>query len=76
MLVADVMKPEHTDVEIFPHGAHHIVAHTAGFDEAVIRETFEGAGLKSFSFRRVTSAKMRGHGVHFFLAQGVKRVAQ
>jgi hypothetical protein len=53
-------------------GYEHIVAHTRGFSEEVIRALFVGAGLENVSFELFTSAKRQGRDVHFFLATGTK----
>lgn len=69
--MADILKPE-DDNEIFPENVHHLVAHKGGFDEAEIRQVFEGAKLFDFKLTEATTAKKEGHAVKFFLARGVK----
>lgn len=53
-------------------GHSHIVAHQRGFAEGEIKTTFEIAGLELTDFGVVTSGKMHGKDVQFFLACGVK----
>lgn len=56
-------------------GYEHIVAHTRGFSEEVIRALFVGTGLEDVSFELFTSAKRQGRDVHFFLATGTRATA-
>jgi SAM-dependent methyltransferase len=56
-------------------GYEHIVAHTSGFSEEVIRALFVGTGLEDVSFELFTSAKRQGRDVHFFLATGTRATA-
>jgi len=60
--------------ELVPSGAHHIVAHRGGFEEADIKPVFEDAGLTNFAFVTVTTAKSHGHSVQLFLASGTTKV--
>ncbi|KAG1819759.1 S-adenosyl-L-methionine-dependent methyltransferase [Suillus subaureus] len=76
LLVADLMKPSSAESAeaLFPTGAHNIVAHKGGFEEADIKAVFEGAGLINFSFVTACKAKKHGHPVELFLASGTKEV--
>ncbi|KAG1736891.1 S-adenosyl-L-methionine-dependent methyltransferase [Suillus paluster] len=78
LLVADLMKPSSVEStqELFPTGAHSIVAHRGGFEEADIKAVFEGAGLINFAFVTAGKAKKQGHPIQFFLASGTKEVAE
>ncbi|KZT74040.1 S-adenosyl-L-methionine-dependent methyltransferase [Daedalea quercina L-15889] len=75
LLVADIYR-DTLQTDIFPHehGAHvheHIVAHQRGFDEGDMRRTFKTAGLELKDFGIVTSGKMHGKDVDFFVAHGL-----
>ncbi|KAG1865331.1 S-adenosyl-L-methionine-dependent methyltransferase [Suillus subluteus] len=78
LLVADLMKPSAESAQasaaLFPTGAHNIVAHKGGFEEADIKAVFEGAGLINFSFVTACKAKQHGHPAELFLASGIKEV--
>ncbi|CCL98061.1 uncharacterized protein FIBRA_00055 [Fibroporia radiculosa] len=50
------------------------VPHKAGFDEATIRATFEGAGLVNTEYEYMLSATIHDTDVNFFLARGIKSV--
>ncbi|KAG2139026.1 S-adenosyl-L-methionine-dependent methyltransferase [Suillus clintonianus] len=78
LLVADLMKPSSAESaqELFPTNAHHIVAHSGGFEEADIKAVFEGAGLINFAFVTACKAKKHGHSVQLFLASGTKKVTE
>ena len=71
LLVADLLKAE-TSHNAFPDNVNHIVAHRGGFEEGDIRKAFEGAGLVSFGFEPVTTAKYGSQSVQLFLAKGIK----
>lgn len=80
LLVADLMKPSESSAEsaraLFPTGAHDIVAHKSGFEEADIKTVFEGVGLINFSFVTACKAMKHEHPVQFFLASGTKEVTE
>ncbi|KAG2132866.1 S-adenosyl-L-methionine-dependent methyltransferase [Suillus bovinus] len=80
LLVTDIMKPssaESAQALLPTEEAHiNIIAHTGGFEEAVIKAVFEGAGLINFSFVTACKAKRNGHPVQFFLASGTKEVTE
>ncbi|KAI6151228.1 S-adenosyl-L-methionine-dependent methyltransferase [Pisolithus tinctorius] len=73
LLVADLIKSQSSE-EIFPPNAHHIVPHTGGFTAEEIRNAFECAGLRNFSFTKATNATPRHatESVTFFIARGDK----
>ncbi|EPS98389.1 hypothetical protein FOMPIDRAFT_1126650 [Fomitopsis schrenkii] len=75
LLVADIFR-DTIQTDIFPDqgisGHGHIVAHQRGFDKEELRATFATAGLELKDFSVVTSGKMHGEEVDFFLAHGVK----
>lgn len=51
----------------------HIVAHTGGFSNEVMKNTIEGAGLIEFTIEHSIKAKgMGAQEVNIFLAKGVK----
>lgn len=75
LLVADKQKMEN-DEKFLPDDPHHMVAHSGGISEGDLRKAFEGAGLESFHSEYATSLKMGGVDVDYFLAKGVKPVAQ
>ena len=74
-MVADIFR-DTIQTDIFPDqdadGHGHIVAHQRGFDEEEMGTTFLAAGLRLQDFDVVTSGKMHGKDVDFFLACGVK----
>lgn len=76
LLVADLMKPSSAESAeaLFPTGAHNIVAHKGGFEEADIKAVFEGVGLINFLFVTACKTKKHGHPVELFLASGTKEV--
>ena len=73
--MADIFR-DTIQTDIFPDqgadGHGHIVAHQRGFDEEEMRVAFVAAGLELQDFDVVTSGKMHGTDVDFFLACGVK----
>lgn len=71
LVIADVMKNV-AGSEMFPKNTHHVVAHPRGFDEAGLRNIFEGAGLAEFHFTPAFLAKLHGTQTQVFLARGVK----
>ncbi|KAI0964325.1 hypothetical protein AcW1_001169 [Taiwanofungus camphoratus] len=71
LVIADVMKNV-AGSEMFPKNTHHVVAHPRGFDEAGLRNIFEGAGLTEFHFTPAFLAKLHGTQTQVFLARGVK----
>ncbi|KAF9026715.1 S-adenosyl-L-methionine-dependent methyltransferase [Hymenopellis radicata] len=68
LIVADVRTKEGAALDKYAD----IVVHTEGFKEESMRDMFSAAGLASFSFSVVTSAKMDGVDVDVFLATGIK----
>ncbi len=68
LIVADVRTKEGAALDKYAD----IVVHTEGFKEERMREMFGAAGLTSFSFSVVASAKMDGVDVDIFLATGIK----
>lgn len=52
------------------HG--HVVAHKGGFEEAVIRDTFEQAGLVDVEWEECVKVTRNDEEVRLFVAKGVK----
>ena len=51
----------------------HVVPHTAGFSEEVMKKTFEGAGLTDFEFTiAIPKVNLHKFDVQIFLARGVR----
>ena len=51
----------------------HVVPHTAGFNEAAMKKTFEGAGLTNFEFSvAIPKVNLHKFDVQIFLARGVR----
>jgi hypothetical protein len=71
LLVSDIMK---SSDGVLMHNAivADIVPHQGGFDDADIRNAFTAADLHLTTFDKVTSARMNGHPIDFFLAKGDK----
>lgn len=50
-----------------------IVAHKEGFDEEIMRNTFEAAGLTAFKFEHACTSAVHGKDMDIFLAQGIRQ---
>ncbi|KAI0781500.1 S-adenosyl-L-methionine-dependent methyltransferase [Trametes elegans] len=75
LLVTDI-RAAPDDRVLFRETHHHIVPHTRGFTEDVVRHAFEDAGLVKFEMRDAFEAKMTASGEHtqWFIARGLRPV--
>jgi hypothetical protein len=75
LLVADLMPPKHETAAdpMVEEKYHAMVAHRHGFDEAMMRSTFEGAGLGDFTYAKATDMTWEGKDLEIFLATASKK---
>ncbi|KAG8933959.1 hypothetical protein FRC02_010894, partial [Tulasnella sp. 418] len=69
LLVVDLIRTEHT---IARHIVKKHISHVGGFEENEIREMYEKAGLKDFSWIFVGNWEWEGTPISMFMAKGTR----
>jgi hypothetical protein len=72
LIITDIMRGDEDNAQKVPDKYAHMVAHTHGFTQQEIQDTFSSAGLIDIDYKSILNTHWQGKPMEIFLAKGRK----